>query len=182
MISTHKVKKDLEKIHLEYICRNFKLQNNIIYHEKRAYPDLYNLGKPKFLFELKSRAFPREQKGKRIRPITCFGWWHLSYSQIKRYEELGKAKGLELFWIFMLSQTKVEPTLMDKITENSIIKRDFYIVSWDAYKLIKPAPGKEGYIGLARLKRNYDFSESEIKKGKLYLPKNIEKKVGLCFL
>jgi len=188
MYSSPEVKSVIEKVNLEFLCAQFKLQRGTdcnAFSFDHAHPDLLNKPSdgeaPKYIFELKSRTFPQQQEGRRRRPISDFGWWGLCPIQIERYEKISSANNLELFWILLLAQTEKLPTGFEKISEKSICTREIYVAPWAAYNLVELSPRMNRHLGLARLKKAYDFKAHAITKGTLYIAESAENMVGKYF-
>jgi len=175
------VKTRIETIHLDYLCNNFNLIRPAAeFKTDNVRLDLTGID-GKCLFELKSRNFPENQANKRKRPISDFSWWQLWEDQIKNYEEFAKEKGINPFWIFLLANTEKELSKTKDLDEDLIIKRDIYVLPWDAYNLTNVTNSNQRYLGLARLKREYNFSEKAIKKGKLFIAENVINQTGKYF-
>ena len=188
MLDRSSVKTMIERIHLDYLCNNFNLLPflNSDFQLNGIKPDLFGKEEsPTCLFELKSRVYPKKQSKTKKRLISQFGWWHLDEDQIRNYEELGKNKGFELFWIFLLGHIEKQLTEYDNydnLDEDIIKHRDIFVVPWCAYDLVVPAKANMRYIGLSRLKKEYGFLEKEVKKGKLSIVDNILDKVDKYFV
>lgn len=175
------VKTKIEVIHLDYLCNNFNLIHPTIeLRTDNVRPDLIGIDK-KCLFELKSRAFPENQSNTRKRPVSDFSWWQLWEDQIQNYEGFAKEKGINPFWIFLLARTEKELSKTENLNENFIKKRDIYVLPWNVYNLVNVTNSNQRYMGLARLKREYNFSEKAIKKGKLFIADNAINQTGKYF-
>lgn len=190
MYPVEKARNYVEPIHIDFLCRHFLLKPGGFadLNMNGANPDLVNRGQEvKAVFELKSRNFPRNQNAERKRPISDFAWWFLEPEQIKRYEEFQKANPqVNLYWIFLLSQTRIPPTELPKLWEASFLERDIYVVPWAAHELVELTDSEKKHIGRARILENYDFREKVIqngpvKKGRLYIAKTIDAKVRSYF-
>lgn len=179
MALVDQVKSRIERVHLDYLCDNFLLlENNHPSQFPKAFPDLAGLekdcSKTKCVFELKSRNYPRHQSG-RIRPLSDFCWWTLDHEQIDKYEQIRLNQKIGLYWIFLISQTEVPLTQLNVINEKQIKWRDIYLVSWDYYISIPPSGSGDVNIGLKRIKSENAFWGQGIKKGNLYISKEIKK-------
>ena len=178
------MKSRIETVHLDYLCNNFNLQSflNSDFQLNGIKPDLFGKGEsPTCLFELKSRIYPKQSKAKK-KQISQFEWWHLDGDQIRNYGEFGKNNELELFWIFLLGHIEKQLTAYDNINEDIIEHRDLFVVPWCAYELVVPVESGMRYIGLSRLRREYNFLEREVNKGKLSIADNIVDKVDKYFI
>ncbi len=166
----------IEKVHFDYLCGQFRLSREI--HPDLQLdgisPDLFTVerdgSRPRFMLEMKSRIYPRNQKNrKRRRFFSDSAWWELHREQIMRYKKAGKSKGIGLFWIFLIGQTECPVSETPEISEDAVNHRDIYVVLWDAYKEVQPSKSGVRHMGLNRLKKKYDFDERAIEKGKLFI-------------
>ncbi|MBI5880541.1 SET domain-containing protein-lysine N-methyltransferase [archaeon] len=165
----------VEALHLEYLCANFGLAPGTEASSLElngSHPDLVNQGKRiDSVFELKSRTFPRQQKGRR-RPVSDFAWWTLDNDQIARYEHIAELNpGVGLYWIFLLGETEEQPTTLTRVSEQQFLRRDIYVAPWDAHQLVEQSSGRHSnrYVGLGRLRQYYSFRSSDVAKGELHI-------------
>ncbi len=182
------VRNSIEKIHLEYLTKSFKLQvgKDFKGYDKfklnNCYPDLFNDGNTiESVFELKSRTYPRKQ-GKKNRPKKDFCWWTLNPKQIERYQRLDEQDpSFKLYWILLLGETEKRLKDTRNLREDSVIRRDVYVLPWNAYKIVEPSPCGNRNLGIKKVKDNFKFNKSDIHKGILFMTETIEDKVGKYF-
>jgi len=165
-------RESIEKIHLEFLCENFKLRRALPSISPKGYE--FDLTADKNLFELKSRTFPKNQNGHyKKRPKSDYEWWKCEVKQTEVYEHWAKVNEYSLYWLFLRGDTQKSLTQINSLNEDSIIKREIYLLPWKTYNIVNPdARGTARHIGLTKIKRNYDFESKEINKGIIHLEKS----------
>ncbi len=170
---------NIERINIDFLCSNFKL--------KRAD---HSLGPDRFrfdliaednIFELKSRTYPKNGSGERVRYQSDFEWWQLEVQQIREYEKWTKSRHYNLYWILLRGDSTINPTKMKTMNQSTILNRDIFLLPWNSYKLV-PQNGRYYYLGLRKVKANYNFKTTKIKKGILHIEQSIEPILSKYFI
>jgi hypothetical protein len=91
------------------------------------------------LFELKAVNLPLKEVRETSSYASSFEYFHLMTSQLVEHSKVIRRNNLPLYWIFMQSQTEENPSSLvdehEKIHEEDILYRDFYVVPFSAWKL-----------------------------------------------
>lgn len=190
MVDKERGRIDAERIHIGYLCRNFRLQEKVRHrfaHIGNLFPDLFSVeedpeARPAAVFELKSRIYPTEQDGKVHRQISQFGWWDLHEPQIQRYELFRRKNNVDLAWILVLARTQLQLRHIPELNEEVILWRDIYVVPWEAYKLVNVGKRDRRHLGFSRMYHHYTFEEFAAEKGTLYLANKLRSDLGIYFV
>ena len=181
------VKKNIEKVHIRYLCKEFDLltTKNSNLEKSEGVPDLIGKehdGLVKSIFELKSKNYPLIQRSERQRPKEDFEYYRLVNSQIEFYEQRINSQNVSAYWIFIIGETYKEPSLINYLDEKKILKRDIYVLPWNMHEQIHLTKTDHKHISLKKINNQFSFLEEELVKGKVFLEESIVDKVKDYFL
>jgi hypothetical protein len=176
IIRSSSLKNEIEKIHLDYLCDHFRLMRNPS-TKTGSYgtgPDLIGIDEPpRQYFEMKSRSYPKEQSGTSKRHQSQFEWWTMLEEQILRYEKFAESEGVSICLLLPVGHMERLVTDTEGLCEDSVLWRDIFVVPWKAHELVNVTATGKKYLGLARLKRTYDFKRTPVEKGELFIAEKI---------
>lgn len=173
----------LEQIHIDHLCsildlERFDPKNNS--HNASAFyngkPDLVSSIDPKIFFELKTRIFPQEQEGKRYRPKHDHTWWRVDTSQIRKYQSAIDNHEVDIYWMFLIATMNKQPCRMDIISEEDIIKRELYLLPWQAHTLAASAQRQYINVGLGKICSEYEFNRFKVDNTEVFISSEIPHK------
>ena len=160
-----------ERLHIKYLAENLNVNPNLG-------AEGFDFSSDRHLLELKSRLCLFNKHGP-----TDNIWWALSEPQIRDYEEKYDSSEKGFLWMFVHAFTR-DPCYQlksEREIRKSIYRRDIFIAPWNIYK--ESPLGNEGrytktgpyrHVSRKNLLKRVIFKQTEIKEGRLYLPKGNE--------
>lgn len=182
MWGTDIAKNVLEWIHLSHLENMYNLAATPYSPEFRTIPDL-TAPQINAFFELKSRNRPmRGLKGTaNRRPRSDYRWWSVDSAQISGHERRARAENKQLFWIFMLSETRESPTNTPTLNYRHIRSRESWVLPWEIHERVSVSGSRYKHIGYNTFSNDKFVAGPSTPRSKIHIEASIVNIVAPAF-